>query len=170
MMSDPVLAFKRFPVRAALNETIRDSFGRRFIPGTTRLYQRAKTGCVHDGIHNDPGHCACDLAKGMAGKQVVSVWDGTVRLKSFGSAFGGHQITIVRSGTTQGVFYAHLDRFYKGIHEGQKVSAGHVLGYVGNEGQTSGAHLHFEVRLDWRNWCTARSPYRRLIQAQTRER
>lgn len=163
-MADPVLAFKRFPVPAARNTVLKDSFSRIYIPGTSKKYERAKTCC----LPGCAGHGGIDMAGGMTGKQVVSVWDGTVRFMGSAGAYGNH-VTVQRKGYPQGAFYAHLDRFYRGLREGQQISAGHVLGYVGKTGQTFGAHLHFEVRLNYHDWCTARDPYRRLIQVQKAE-
>lgn len=42
-------------------------------------------------------------------------------------------------------YYAHLDRFAKGIKEGSKVREGQLIGYVGNTGDAAGGptHLHF---------------------------
>ncbi|WP_312139213.1 peptidoglycan DD-metalloendopeptidase family protein [Brevundimonas sp. BH3] len=44
--------------------------------------------------------------------------------------------------------YAHLSRFASGMRAGQRVSQGQVIGYVGNTGNSTGPHLHYEM---WRN-------------------
>lgn len=47
--------------------------------------------------------------------------------------------------------YAHLDAYVKGLHEGQEVQRGDVIGYVGFTGNAkkSAPHLHFAIhRLD----------------------
>jgi murein DD-endopeptidase MepM/ murein hydrolase activator NlpD len=43
-------------------------------------------------------------------------------------------------------WYAHLSRVV--VQDGEQVPAGAVIGAVGNEGNSTGPHLHFEVRLD----------------------
>lgn len=54
----------------------------------------------------------------------------------------GNMVVLDHGG---GVFsgYGHLSRF--AVEEGQGVSAGEVVGYVGNTGLSTGAHLHWEM-------------------------
>jgi murein DD-endopeptidase MepM/ murein hydrolase activator NlpD len=44
-------------------------------------------------------------------------------------------------------YYAHLDHYADGLHEGQTLSAGDVIGYVGTTGNAppNTPHLHFAV-------------------------
>lgn len=46
--------------------------------------------------------------------------------------------------------YGHLSGFAPGIEPGRMVSRGDVIGYVGNTGRSTGAHLHFELLVDGR--------------------
>ena len=41
--------------------------------------------------------------------------------------------------------YGHEQRLF--VEKGEKVKAGQLLGQVGNLGQSTGYHLHFEVRV-----------------------
>ena len=52
--------------------------------------------------------------------------------------------------------YAHLDRI--DVVNGQQVDTGTNLGIVGMTGNTTGPHLHFEVRMDEDSFFTTRNP------------
>jgi murein DD-endopeptidase MepM/ murein hydrolase activator NlpD len=52
---------------------------------------------------------------------------------------------IIRHGNLVSL-YSHL-RDTDSLKEGQSVSAGQVIGRIGNTGATTGPHLHFEIRL-----------------------
>ena len=44
--------------------------------------------------------------------------------------------------------YAHMSAFAPGIARGAPVSAGGVIGQIGNTGRAHGAHVHLEVRIN----------------------
>ncbi len=44
--------------------------------------------------------------------------------------------------------YAHMKGFASGLHKGDKVTQGEVIGYVGTTGRSTGPHLHYEVILN----------------------
>jgi murein DD-endopeptidase MepM/ murein hydrolase activator NlpD len=78
------------------------------------------------------------------GTPLVAVGDGVVR-KSY-DVLGGYIVWLTAD---HGVnyFYAHLDTYPSGLADGQRVSRGQVLGYVGDTGNAApGAyHLHFGI-------------------------
>lgn len=55
----------------------------------------------------------------------------------------GNYVVIAHDNGTQ-TLYAHNSR--NAVSVGDRVSAGQTIGYVGNTGKSTGAHLHFEVR------------------------
>lgn len=78
------------------------------------------------------------------GTPVYSVADGVVRQAGRHGA-SGNLVTIdhaesYRSG------YAHLHAIARGITRGKRVRQGQIIGYVGNTGRSTGAHLHFSMK------------------------
>ena len=80
------------------------------------------------------------------GTPILSVEDGTIA-KLFTSKAGGLTIYQFDPTTTYAYYYAHLDRYAPGLHDGVRVKAGDVLGYVGTSGNAppNTPHLHFAI-------------------------
>jgi len=126
---------------------------------------------IHDtfeqGRANGQPHEATDLLA-PRGTPVLAIEDGVIQ-KLFLSKPGG--ITIYEF-DPQGIYcyyYAHLERYAEGLHEGMQVRQGEVIGYVGTSGNAppNTPHLHFAIfRLgpEKRWWQgTAINPYPLLI-------
>lgn len=92
-------------------------------------------------------HNAIDLMR-KRGTPVMAVTDGVIR-KLYRSKSGGISIYMFDGSQEYCFFYAHLDHYAKGLHEGQEVQKGEVIGYVGSTGNArrSAPHLHFAVSL-----------------------
>jgi hypothetical protein len=56
---------------------------------------------------------------------------------------GNH--VILRIGKSRYVMYGHLKHSSVRVHTGQRVKVGDVLGLLGNSGQATAPHLHFQV-------------------------
>lgn len=85
-------------------------------------------------------HTGTDIAA-IKGTKIVSATDGTVIFKSSKGDFGNHlkiQINDVI------VLYAHCNKLY--VNEGDVINQGQEIGEVGSTGNTTGPHLHFEIR------------------------
>ena len=94
-------------------------------------------------------HEAIDILA-PTGTPVIATDDGVVK-KLFTSKPGG--LTVYQFDPDQRFcyYYAHLDRYAPGLHEGQLLHRGDVLGYVGTTGNAPKGtpHLHFAlIRLD----------------------
>ena len=60
------------------------------------------------------------------------------------SVVGGNYV-VLDLGRSRFVHYVHLQQGSVTVRAGQRVRRGHLLGRVGNSGNTNGAHLHFNV-------------------------
>jgi len=95
---------------------------------------------------------------------IRAVEDGTIA-KLFTSKAGGTTIYQFDPSGRFCYYYAHLERYAPGLHDGQHVSQGEVIGFVGTSGNAPAntPHLHFAVfELDAdRHWWKGRAidPY-----------
>lgn len=81
-----------------------------------------------------------------AGDAIYSVADGTVRLAKIDSAGlsrGWGRYVLIEHDNFCSI-YAHLDSYE--VSSGQKVRSGQKIGEMGNTGDSTGVHLHLEIR------------------------
>lgn len=102
-----------------------------------------------------PGHTGIDVNINVVGKNVVAVKAGTVvtstamkRPNGTYKSYGEYVIINHHDGTM--TLYAHMLAGSRQVSPGQTVSQGQVLGTVGSTGNSTGPHLHFEVRIGGR--------------------
>ena len=102
-------------------------------------------------------HGAIDIAGGgIMGARVVAADSGTVtitndycphnwgKFSSCGCGGGYGKYVWINHGNGKETIYAHLSSL--AVSEGQQVSKGQTIGYVGTTGYSTGPHLHFECR------------------------
>jgi peptidoglycan LD-endopeptidase LytH len=96
-------------------------------------------------VHNGHRHEAIDIIE-PNGTPTRAVVDGTIR-KLFFSERGGNTIYEFDEASAYCYYYAHLDHYAEGLHEGTHVSQGTVIGYVGSTGDAplNTPHLHFAI-------------------------
>ena len=95
------------------------------------------------GSHWSSGaHTGLDFAAPV-GTPVVAAAAGTVTVEHPGWA---GSLVRIDHGNGMETWYAHLSR--TDVATGDVVAAGTPIGLVGEEGNSTGPHLHFEVRLD----------------------
>lgn len=91
-------------------------------------------GRVHQGI---------DIAN-VSGTPIYAAMDGTVVEAGPASGFGNW--VVIRHDGGEVTVYGHM-RDYN-VAAGQRVKAGQQIAAIGNEGESTGPHLHFEVKPD----------------------
>ncbi len=86
-------------------------------------------------------HAGIDLAAPM-GTEVYAARDGSVEETGFNSVYGN--FVRLDHGDGYETIYGHLSKVLISLH--QQVQSGTILGRVGSTGQSTGPHLHFEIR------------------------
>ncbi len=88
-------------------------------------------------------HKGLDIATRM-GKEVIASADGLVVEVAYRSDDG--QLVRIDHGYGVSTSYAHLSK--PAVKEGIRVKRGDVIGYVGDSGRSTGAHLHYTVLMN----------------------
>jgi murein DD-endopeptidase MepM/ murein hydrolase activator NlpD len=90
-------------------------------------------------------HAGIDFAK-SGNVQVHAAADGVVS-RSYTSSSYGEVIFVVHqiNGQTYETVYAHMRSGSRAVQVGDKVQKGQFIGWMGNTGDSTGQHLHFEV-------------------------
>ena len=86
-------------------------------------------------------HTGLDFAA-PSGTPIHAVTGGTVSQTGYAGAYGNQTIVTLEDGTE--MWYCHQTTI--GVSPGQQIQAGDVIGTVGATGNTTGPHLHLEVR------------------------
>ncbi|WP_052336836.1 M23 family metallopeptidase [Nocardioides alkalitolerans] len=86
-------------------------------------------------------HTGLDFAA-PSGTTIRAVAGGTVTESGYDGSYGNKTVITLEDGTE--MWYAHQSSV--AVEVGQTVASGDVIGYVGSTGNSSGPHLHLEVR------------------------
>ncbi|WP_436676800.1 tape measure protein [Lactiplantibacillus plantarum] len=87
-------------------------------------------------------HKGIDFAAPL-GTPIPAQYGGTVVQAGPASGFG-NWVVIKPSGASVDTIYGHMRRMK--VKTGQHVKAGQIIAWVGSEGQSSGPHVHYELR------------------------
>jgi murein DD-endopeptidase MepM/ murein hydrolase activator NlpD len=98
-----------------------------------------------DGLGASRDHQGQDLMA-KCGKPVVAAQPGRVQLRD-SHASAGNYVVIDGQGQLDDLVYMHLQRRAE-VGEDERVAAGQTIGRVGDTGNASACHLHFEM---WSN-------------------
>ena len=88
-------------------------------------------------------HPGIDISAGY-GRPVTAAGNGEVVFAGRDGGYGG--LVVVDHGGRLHTLYGHLSALY--VREGQLVRRGQPIGAVGASGRATGAHLHYEVRVN----------------------
>ncbi|ULJ68664.1 M23 family metallopeptidase [Wielerella bovis] len=113
-----------------------ESFTRISSPYGIRIHPIFRTVRMHTGI---------DYAA-PTGTKVLSPSDGVVSFRGWKGGYGN--TVMVRHSDGMETLYAHLSSFIQNVDMGTPVGAGTVIGLVGSTGNSTGPHLHYEVRIN----------------------
>jgi len=91
------------------------------------------------------GHLGIDIAAGE-GAPIYAAANGVVTMAQGGYNYGYGNVIQIDHGNGYSTVYAHLNAYFVSVC--QIVSAGQQIATAGNTGNSQGAHLHFEVRLN----------------------
>lgn len=127
-----------FPVLPNLDEILKRQFAK--TATGWKFGQRVLNG-------NQEFHNGIDLPA-VEGTPVHSPFAGDVRsmfINGVGKqgTLNGNCIIMYHKESICRTCYCHMVRFADGVKVGSVVTAGQVIGYVGNTGKSFGAHLHF---------------------------
>ena len=88
----------------------------------------------------DDFHIGNDLAAAQ-GTPVLAAADGVVRMAGSHKSYGNYLRILHADGDE--TLYAHMQYLF--VKAGECVTAGQILGTVGETGNATGPHLHFEI-------------------------
>jgi len=134
------------PAAAPRQSTSDERSGRMLWPAPGRLTSRY--GYREHPIYGDRRfHAGIDIGGG-SGARVSAADSGIVTYAGVASGYG--TLVVISHGTQGGrdvsTAYAHMGLLT--VREGQAIDRGDKVGEIGNEGNSTGPHLHFEVRLN----------------------
>ena len=91
------------------------------------------------------GHTGVDIAGCGYGSNIYASAAGTVVKVKWGNTGYGYHV-IINHGNGIQTLYAHMSNIY--VKNGQYVNQGDIIGAMGSTGNSTGTHLHFEVRIN----------------------
>lgn len=119
----------------------------RTLETTEYLITQVFKALTHRGIDQvgkrDGKVCTCNVLAHSDGV-VVGVENNYNRTDKTGSSYGNY--VKIKHNNGYYTLYAHLKYKSVTVKVGDRVSQGQIIGFMGNTGRSSGAHLHFEIR------------------------
>lgn len=100
---------------------------------------------THPVLGGRRAHKGVDLAA-PTGTPIYATADGVVSKAEWFSSYGLY--VSIEHGAQLQTRYAHMSRI--AVADGERVTKGDIIGYVGSTGRSTGPHLHYEVRVEGR--------------------
>lgn len=88
-------------------------------------------------------HMGVDIAA-TTGTPIKAVASGTVTVSGTSGGYG--KLIVINHGNGVETYYGHCSKLYKSV--GTWVEAGEVIAAVGSTGNSTGPHLHYEIRVN----------------------
>jgi len=126
-------------------KTLNDSFSFPPLKKYTRISSGYQKSRYHPTLKIWRSHLGTDFAA-PKGTPVYATAKGVI--KHLATLTGYGNVVYLKHGTEYLTVYAHLAGFKKGLRTGDKVAKGQAIGFVGSTGQSTGNHLHYEIRLN----------------------
>ncbi len=98
---------------------------------------------VHPIFHTRKLHTGVDLASAK-GTPIYAAGDGIVEHAGWENGYGN--FTLIKHVNGYETGYGHQSKIIVAV--GDKVRQGQLIGYVGSTGNSTGPHLHFEIRIN----------------------
>ena len=97
-------------------------------------------------------HTGIDIA-GPWGTPIIAADTGVIYF--YPGYYGYGNYVVIIHGNGYSTLYGHTSSFARGLHSGQIVARGTVIAYEGSTGNSTGPHLHFEIRVNnqWKDPC-----------------
>lgn len=112
------------------------------------LAQKPVTGTItsrfgsRESIRSYP-HNGLDIAAPY-GTKIKAAASGTVTFSGYNGSYGN--LVVVDCGSGVEIYYGHCSKLL--VDVGDKVEAGDIIGEVGSTGNSTGNHLHFEIKIN----------------------
>ncbi len=138
-------ANEKLEAEIARKSTLEAYVGGSFLWPTAGIY---KISCkygprIHPITKKNSFHHGVDVAAPM-NTPILAANSGKVITATYSSVYGNY--VVIDHGAGNSSLYAHMTKYT--VKVGDTVTVGDTIGYVGSTGWSTGAHLHFEIRIN----------------------
>lgn len=88
-------------------------------------------------------HAGIDIGASM-GTAILAADGGNITVSTYDGGYGNY--VMINHGDGRATLYGHMSS--RAVSVGQTVTQGQVIGYVGSTGNSTGPHIHFEIRVN----------------------